>query len=433
MTMAFGVEDGRHMARALALAAGQLGRTWPNPAVGAVIVAQGRVVGEGATATGGRPHAEAVALEAAGNAAAGATMYVTLEPCSHHGQTPPCADAVIAAELARVVVATVDPDPRVGGRGISRVRGAGIACELGLLRAEADGQHHGFFHRLARGRPACAVVPPTATGAFDALLRAGDPSAPPPILPVTAGPTPPRLDVAADRGQLVALLDRLGAAGVTRVAIPQDDPLASVAVDAQVAEIPGATPSRLRRQRLVLATHNPGKLAELRALLGPDLDLVDAEAIGLAAPEETGATYLENARLKATMAAQAAQTWALADDGGIEVAALGGRPGVATARFTTKLGGWSEARRALAADSDGAAAGSASIHCALVLAHPDGRTVEAAVNVHGHLRWPARLDEPGFAGIFDPLAERIMMGGDGVLLHRRLAFARLVESLNRSG
>ena len=149
--------DARWMAAALELAARGLGRVWPNPAVGCVIVAGGRVVGRGRTADGGRPHAEAVALAQAGDAARGATAYVTLEPCAHHGATPPCAGALVAAGLARVVVALRDPDPRVDGGGIARLRAAGIAVTEGVLEAEARALQAGFLSRVARGRPALTL------------------------------------------------------------------------------------------------------------------------------------------------------------------------------------------------------------------------------------------------------------------------------------
>ena len=121
------------MGAALALAGRGLGGTWPNPAVGCVLVRDGVVVGRGWTQPGGRPHAETEALRRAGLAAAGATAFVSLEPCSHHGRTPPCADALVAAGVARVVVALEDPDPRVAGRGMARLRAAGITVESGLL------------------------------------------------------------------------------------------------------------------------------------------------------------------------------------------------------------------------------------------------------------------------------------------------------------
>ncbi|NNF92485.1 MAG: bifunctional diaminohydroxyphosphoribosylaminopyrimidine deaminase/5-amino-6-(5-phosphoribosylamino)uracil reductase RibD [Boseongicola sp.] len=141
------------MAHALALGRRGLGRVWPNPAVGCVIVRQGRVVGRGRTADGGRPHAETEALAMAGPAAAGATAYVSLEPCAHHGQTPPCAEALIAARVARVVVATGDPDAKVNGQGIAMLRGAGIEVSTGLLDAEARALNAGFLSRVTRGRP----------------------------------------------------------------------------------------------------------------------------------------------------------------------------------------------------------------------------------------------------------------------------------------
>jgi diaminohydroxyphosphoribosylaminopyrimidine deaminase / 5-amino-6-(5-phosphoribosylamino)uracil reductase len=141
------------MALALGLARRGLGRVWPNPAVGAVIVDQGRIVGRGWTQPGGRPHAETVALAQAGAAARGGTAYVTLEPCAHHGQTPPCASALIAAGVARVVSSHQDPDPRVAGRGHAMLRDAGIAVETGLLGDEAEALQRGFLSRVQLGRP----------------------------------------------------------------------------------------------------------------------------------------------------------------------------------------------------------------------------------------------------------------------------------------
>ncbi len=145
--------DSAHMRAALALARRGLGNTWPNPAVGCLVVKDGRVLGRAFTAPGGRPHAEPVALEAAGPNARGATAYVTLEPCCHWGRTPPCTDALIAAGVARVVIAARDPDPRVNGEGIARLRAAGISVEEGVLRAEAEEVAAGFACRVQRGRP----------------------------------------------------------------------------------------------------------------------------------------------------------------------------------------------------------------------------------------------------------------------------------------
>jgi len=141
------------MKAALALAARGLGGTWPNPSVGCVITCDGAVVGRGHTRPGGRPHAETEALRAAGGAARGGTAYVTLEPCCHWGRTPPCTDALIAAGIARVVVALRDPDPRVDGVGLQRLRDAGIAVEVGLLEEEARRVNAGFVRRLESGLP----------------------------------------------------------------------------------------------------------------------------------------------------------------------------------------------------------------------------------------------------------------------------------------
>src|SRR5216117_4307823 len=145
--------DQRFMQLALTLGRRGQGRTWPNPAVGAVVVKDGVIVGRGWTQPGGRPHAETEALRRAGAAARGATLYVTLEPCSHHGKTPPCADAIVAAGVARVVVACGDPNPLVDGRGLRRLRAAGIAVEVGLRANEARALNRAFFCRVTRGRP----------------------------------------------------------------------------------------------------------------------------------------------------------------------------------------------------------------------------------------------------------------------------------------
>ena len=151
--MSDNLEDARFMAVALALGRRGLGRTWPNPAVGAVVVKDGIILGRGWTQAGGRPHAETEALKAAGPAAKGATLYVTLEPCSHHGKTPPCADALIAAGIARVVAALEDPNPEVAGQGFARLREHGIAVELGIGAEEARRAHSGHIRRMQDGRP----------------------------------------------------------------------------------------------------------------------------------------------------------------------------------------------------------------------------------------------------------------------------------------
>lgn len=142
-----------HMRHALGLARRALGRTMPNPAVGCVIVSQGRVVGRGWTQPSGRPHAETVALAQAGESARGATAYVTLEPCAHHGGTPPCAEALARAGVARVVAAVRDPDPRVKGRGFEILRAAGLEVACGILERDATELNTGFFLRLEQDRP----------------------------------------------------------------------------------------------------------------------------------------------------------------------------------------------------------------------------------------------------------------------------------------
>jgi len=174
--------DIRFMRLALALGHRNLGRTWPNPSVGAVVVKDGRIVGQGMTETGGRPHAEPQALAMAGEAARGATLYVTLEPCSHHGRTPPCTEAIIASGIARVVTALEDPDPRVAGRGHALLRDAGIAVETGLLREQATRDHVGHVTRVTSGRPSLhlklARTPDGfAAGAPDQRLRITGPIA----------------------------------------------------------------------------------------------------------------------------------------------------------------------------------------------------------------------------------------------------------------
>ncbi|MDJ1015841.1 MAG: bifunctional diaminohydroxyphosphoribosylaminopyrimidine deaminase/5-amino-6-(5-phosphoribosylamino)uracil reductase RibD [Paracoccaceae bacterium] len=141
------------MGQALALGRRGLGRVSPNPAVGCVIVLDGRVVGRGRTADGGRPHAETEALATAGSAARGATAYVTLEPCAHHGETAPCVDALIAADVARVVIAHSDPDPRVSGQGVAKLEEAGIQVDIGVEEQKAKAIQRGFLTRLEAGRP----------------------------------------------------------------------------------------------------------------------------------------------------------------------------------------------------------------------------------------------------------------------------------------
>lgn len=151
--MSFDTRDHAFMARALELTARGRDTATPNPSVGCVIAKAGRVIGEGWHERAGEPHAEARALAACTESAEGATVYVTLEPCAHQGRTPPCADALVAAKVGRVVAALEDPNPLVHGRGANRLRDAGIRVDVGLLAADAEEAHRGFLTRMRLGRP----------------------------------------------------------------------------------------------------------------------------------------------------------------------------------------------------------------------------------------------------------------------------------------
>lgn len=163
--------DRRFLAAAIRLGAGGLGTAWPNPAVGAIVVSKGAVVGRARTARGGRPHAETQALAKAGEKARGATLYVSLEPCSHHGRTPPCANAIIGAGVARVVAPIADPDPRVAGKGFERLA-AGVEVVQGRLAGEARCSHAGYLKRIEHQRP--YVTLKLAVSSDDAIGRAGE-------------------------------------------------------------------------------------------------------------------------------------------------------------------------------------------------------------------------------------------------------------------
>ncbi|RXZ45352.1 bifunctional diaminohydroxyphosphoribosylaminopyrimidine deaminase/5-amino-6-(5-phosphoribosylamino)uracil reductase RibD [Crenobacter cavernae] len=169
--MSFIAEDHAMMARALQLAERALFTTTPNPRVGCVIAKDGRIVGEGWHHQAGTPHAEVHALAMAGLAARGATAYVTLEPCSHHGRTPPCADALVKAGVARVVAAMGDPNPEVNGQGMKRLAEAGIETEVGLLESQARELNKGFLSRIERGRPWVTVKTASSLDGKTALLN----------------------------------------------------------------------------------------------------------------------------------------------------------------------------------------------------------------------------------------------------------------------
>ena len=195
------LDDLRFMDAALAIARSGLGKTAPNPSVGCVLAAGGQIVGTGRTADGGRPHAETEAIKMAGDAALGATAYVTLEPCAHVGQTPPCALALIAARVSRIVVACRDPDKRVSGRGIAMLQDAGIEVLTGVRQTEAETVNRGFFLTRSNHRPYLGVdINPVG---YDVLLEDSAP------------------------GDLAAYLKNLVAEGITRAQIMPHSPLAS--------------------------------------------------------------------------------------------------------------------------------------------------------------------------------------------------------------
>jgi diaminohydroxyphosphoribosylaminopyrimidine deaminase/5-amino-6-(5-phosphoribosylamino)uracil reductase len=214
--------DQRFMQLALALGRRGQGRSWPNPAVGAVVVRDGVIVGRGWTQPGGRPHAEIEALRRAGEAARGATLYVTLEPCSHHGKSPPCADAVIAAGIARVVSAIEDPNPEVAGRGHSRLRGAGIVVDVGLSAQEAARDHAGHFRRIRDKRP--HVILKLAVSSDDKIAAAGR-------KPVAISGEAARSRVHLLRAQCDAILVGIGT-------VLSDDPLLTCRLPGMEAQSP---------------------------------------------------------------------------------------------------------------------------------------------------------------------------------------------------
>src|ERR1700749_3416738 len=214
--------DRRVMELALALGRRGQGRTWPNPAVGAVVVKDGVIVGGGWTQAGGRPHPEPVALSHAGEAARGATLYVTLEPCSHFGKSPPCADAVIAAGITRVVSSIEDPNPEVAGQGHARLRAAGITVETGLCAAEAAPDHAGHFRRVRDKRP--HVILKLAVSTDDKIAAAGH-------RPVAITGEAVRTRVHLLRAQCDAILVGIGT-------VKADDPLLTCRLPGMAARSP---------------------------------------------------------------------------------------------------------------------------------------------------------------------------------------------------
>ena len=214
--------DQRFMQLALTLGRRGQGRTWPNPAVGAVVVKDGVIVGRGWTQPGGRPHAEPEALNRAGEAARGATLYVTLEPCSHIGKSPPCADAIIAAGIARVVSAIEDPNPEVAGQGHAKLRAAGISVDIGLGAAEAARDHAGHFRRVRDRRP--HVILKLAVSSDDKIGAAGR-------KPVTISGEAAKARVHLLRAQCDAVLIGIGT-------VLSDDPLLTCRLPGMAARSP---------------------------------------------------------------------------------------------------------------------------------------------------------------------------------------------------
>ncbi len=210
------------MQRALGLADRMRGLVWPNPPVGCVIVKDGVAVAEAATHSGGRPHAERKALDQAGAAADGATLYVTLEPCCHWGKTPPCADAIVDAGVSRVVCAIQDPDPRVNGGGFAKLRNAGVDVLVGLGAGAAEQLMSGFFHRVRYGVPELIVIdqaPEEIPAGVDALLLS---SLRGPRLSARSG------TIEISRVPVHRLLHRMGVFGLTSVAVSSLDPMRNV-------------------------------------------------------------------------------------------------------------------------------------------------------------------------------------------------------------
>lgn len=224
-------EHARWMDEAIGLARAMQGWVWPNPAVGCVIVRKGRIVGRGQTQVGGRPHAERVALDDAGQQARGASLYVTLEPCCHWGKTPPCADAIIAAGIRRVFASLRDPDPRMNGGGFRKLREAGIEVNVGLGADEARTIMAGFFHRIQTGEPLVSVGevdddPSFVPEGYDGVLRSG----PDRLWLLTRAPGVGVLAKQIEHPGHTPepTLRRLGKLGLTSVFIPAGDPLSSL-------------------------------------------------------------------------------------------------------------------------------------------------------------------------------------------------------------
>lgn len=219
-------DDQRWMRRALELASSGLGETWPNPSVGCVLIRDGVVIGEGRTSRGGRPHAETNALQSALGSPDAADAYVTLEPCAHHGETPPCAGALIDAAIKRVIVGATDHDPRVNGNGLARLRDAGIEVVTDICGEAARAILSGFFHKLRTQIPLVISGSPTNRHALeraDGVLQTDVT-----VQDIEGLASHGRLKLRVPVGARGAdVLRRLGAHGLTSVYVANDDPLAA--------------------------------------------------------------------------------------------------------------------------------------------------------------------------------------------------------------
>ena len=262
----FSAADHGHMARALRLAERGLYTTTPNPRVGCVLVNEGAFVGEGWHARAGEPHAEVHALRAAGELARGATAYVTLEPCSHHGRTPPCANALIDAGVTRVVAAMRDPNPQVAGAGISLLTLAGIRVEVGLLEAQARELNLGFIARMTRGRPWLRIKTASSLDGGTALANGVS-------MWITGSPA--RADVQAWRARACAILTGVGT-------VLTDDPRMNVRdIDTPRQPLKIIVDSHLRTPPSAQILHGPTLIA-----------CAQVDAVRRAALEDAGAEVL---------------------------------------------------------------------------------------------------------------------------------------------
>ena len=269
--------DRRFMQLALTLGRRGQGRTWPNPAVGAVAVRDGVIVGRGWTQPGGRPHAEPEALRRAGEAAQGATLYVTLEPCSHVGKSPPCADAIIAAGITRVVSAIEDPNPEVAGQGHAKLRAAGIKVDVGLGAEEAARDHAGHFRRVRDKRP--HVILKLAVSPDDKIAAAGH-------TPVAITGEAARTQVHLLRAQCDAILVGIGT-------VLADDPLLT-------CRLPGMEARSPVRVVLDRALRIPGTSRLVHSARETPLWVVTSELAEAAAAMKLGAAGAQVIRVATT-------------------------------------------------------------------------------------------------------------------------------------